>query len=537
MDSNRTKVTVKRIEKIPSKYYVQGPKVMTGTCTKVKIELSDSLWAEHKRLSDALSFKPALIKDYSKSFVAKVKETVLSAGVKTRELFSGALCFLIENAKHLAFSGGVSAAIAATACFVLMSTCSIGYEITVGDRVLGTVKSKATYEALITDINREIGYVSQAGFSPETEPDISLKIIPKGAFTADGDVKEMLKSVDADMLPAYGVYVDGEIIFAMANEQAALSVLRDYKDSFLDGKEDATAEFCGTVSVSRRFVPKAALRTKESAEAVLNNGRMEMLSLSGGEKLSDIAASYGITVDDLLQNNMIANPDCLPAGNLKVPTKKPLLSVKTVERKTISEKVPFQTYETQDPTKYEGNIYVEQEGAEGARVLDAYVTEINGVETERNIISENVLSAPVDKIVKIGTKEPPSPVGTGDLSVPASGTLSSRFGSRWGRSHQGIDLAASVGTNIYAADNGRVIYSEYHNGGFGYMIQIDHGNGIVTYYAHCSELLVPEGTVVAKGDLIARVGNTGRSTGPHLHFEVRENGTPVDPSRYLSELN
>ena len=536
MDSNRTKVTVKRIEKIPSRYYVQTPSVKAKACTKVKIELSDSLYAGHKRLSDALSFRPALVKDYSKSFMARAKECFLSAKVKTRELFSGALCFLIENAKQLAFSGGVSAGIAATACLILMSTCSIGYEITVGDRVLGIIKDKAAYEALLGEIDREIAYVSQVGFSPEEEPDISLRVIPKGAFSANEDVKEMLKSADPAMLPAYGVYVDGEIIFAMANEQSALSVLNNYKDSFLAGKTDVTAEFCETVSVSRRFVPKSALRTKESAAESLREGRMEMMSLSGGEKLSDIAEDYGITVDDLLQNNMIAEPDNLPVGSLKVPTKKPLLSVKTIEKKTISEAVPFQVRETQDPTKYEGNVYVEQEGAEGTRVLEAYVTEINGVEAGRSIISENVLAAPVDRIVTVGTKEAPSPVGTGDLCVPASGTLSSRFGSRWGRNHQGIDLAASVGTNIYAADNGRVIYSEYHNGGFGYMIQLDHGNGIVTYYAHCSELLVPEGTVVAKGDLIARVGNTGRSTGPHLHFEVRVNGTPVDPSRYLSEL-
>ena len=68
------------------------------------------------------------------------------------------------------------------------------------------------------------------------------------------------------------------------------------------------------------------------------------------------------------------------------------------------------------------------------------------------------------------------------------------------------------------------------------MIQIDHGNGMVTYYSHCNELFVPEGSVVAKGDLIATVGNTGRSTGPHLHFEVRQGGTPVDPMAYLNSV-
>ena len=156
------------------------------------------------------------------------------------------------------------------------------------------------------------------------------------------------------------------------------------------------------------------------------------------------------------------------------------------------------------------------------------------METERKVVSEQMLSAAVDRVITRGTKELPSS-GGGSFQMPSNGKLTSRFGSRWGRKHNGIDVSAAVGTNIYAADSGKVIYSQYNNGGFGYLIQIDHGNGIVTYYAHCNELLVPEGTVVAKGDVIATVGNTGRSTGPHLHFEVRVNGTPVDPGEYLNK--
>ena len=120
--------------------------------------------------------------------------------------------------------------------------------------------------------------------------------------------------------------------------------------------------------------------------------------------------------------------------------------------------------------------------------------------------------------------------------MPANGTMTSRFGSRWGRNHNGIDMSAPVGTAIFAADNGTVTYSEFNDGGFGYLIKIDHGNGLETYYAHCSELLVEAGTVVKKGDLIARVGNTGRSTGAHLHFEVRLNDTPIDPLNYIKNL-
>jgi murein DD-endopeptidase MepM/ murein hydrolase activator NlpD len=98
--------------------------------------------------------------------------------------------------------------------------------------------------------------------------------------------------------------------------------------------------------------------------------------------------------------------------------------------------------------------------------------------------------------------------------------------------HEGIDFPADVGTPIEAAASGKVVFAEVHPS-YGKMIEIDHGNGLVSRYAHCSALLVKEGDFVMRGQLIARVGSTGRSTGPHLHFEVRLNGVPQNPARFL----
>ncbi|HEV7412200.1 MAG TPA: M23 family metallopeptidase [Casimicrobiaceae bacterium] len=98
--------------------------------------------------------------------------------------------------------------------------------------------------------------------------------------------------------------------------------------------------------------------------------------------------------------------------------------------------------------------------------------------------------------------------------------------------HEGIDFPADVGTAIDAAASGKVIFADVHPA-YGKMIEIDHGNGLVTRYAHCSALLVNEGDFVMRGQLIAKVGTTGRSTGPHLHFEVRLNGVPQNPARFL----
>jgi murein DD-endopeptidase MepM/ murein hydrolase activator NlpD len=115
---------------------------------------------------------------------------------------------------------------------------------------------------------------------------------------------------------------------------------------------------------------------------------------------------------------------------------------------------------------------------------------------------------------------------------PVSGTVVSGFGMRWGRLHEGIDIAASSGTPIWAAAAGTVIHAGWL-GGYGNLVVVDHGNGLATAYAHASAILVGVGQQVAQGETVALVGSTGNSSGPHLHFEVRVNGTAVDPLLYL----
>lgn len=136
---------------------------------------------------------------------------------------------------------------------------------------------------------------------------------------------------------------------------------------------------------------------------------------------------------------------------------------------------------------------------------------------------------------------PPSSVNTGakvnlgiSLIRPLSGTLTSRFGSRWGKTHKGVDIGASKGTKIVAAAAGRVTVSQYgYSGGYGNYIMLSHGNGVQTVYGHCTSLLVNVGEYVSQGQAIATVGSTGNSTGNHLHFEIRVNGIAQNPQNYV----
>ena len=128
---------------------------------------------------------------------------------------------------------------------------------------------------------------------------------------------------------------------------------------------------------------------------------------------------------------------------------------------------------------------------------------------------------------------------SGKMVFPSQGPITSHFGSRfhpvlgYSRFHAGTDFGAATGTPIQAAETGIVIFSGWY-GGYGNAVILDHGGGMTTLYGHASRLYVSEGETVKKGDAIAAIGSTGLSTGPHLHFEVRRNGEPVNPMNYLA---
>lgn len=150
---------------------------------------------------------------------------------------------------------------------------------------------------------------------------------------------------------------------------------------------------------------------------------------------------------------------------------------------------------------------------------------------------EESLNAKVAEINKQKEIDSKTINGVYIASVPVSnGHITSRFGSRESirnHTHKGIDIAASYGTDIKAVADGTIEYASYNSGGYGNLVIIDHGNGIKTYYGHCSKLCVSVGQKVNAGDVIAKVGSTGNSTGNHCHFEIRVNGSQIDPQKYV----
>ena len=154
----------------------------------------------------------------------------------------------------------------------------------------------------------------------------------------------------------------------------------------------------------------------------------------------------------------------------------------------------------------------------------------------RNLDNEEKAKAEAEAAAKKATKSGSYVNGVYFSTAPVSGRISSRYGANESirdHTHKGLDIAASNGTPIKAAADGVVTYAAYNSGGYGYLVKISHGNGVESYYGHCSKIYATVGQTVKAGDTIAAVGSTGNSTGNHLHFEIRLNGKQVNPQNYL----
>jgi len=173
---------------------------------------------------------------------------------------------------------------------------------------------------------------------------------------------------------------------------------------------------------------------------------------------------------------------------------------------------------------------------EGETGLVKQVIEViseNNTTTSTKIVKEDTIKSYVSKVIYRGTKNPYE-YGVAFLNQPTrGGYLTSAYGERWNSFHKGIDIAGDIGDDVLVALDGEVIYAEFNDGGYGNLIIVKHDNDMMTYYGHLNEFYVNVGDIVNKGFVIGAVGNTGFSTGPHLHFELRVNNNPVDPYEYI----
>ncbi len=441
----------------------------------------------------------------------------------------------------------LSASIVAQNNPIVVFTTNINESSSVGDS-----------SAKVNSAEIQLNTVGKLPFNPAIFALVSVekeKNEPKEGDFVEVSLAPSIKNIQKDLTEVqlfdskrdvYEMIIDGKIVACFDNPDDARLVV----DTIIESSTDHSAELLNVEykedfeikKTKKSFLSIDEYSTVDDAVAYLLTGTKEkhIYSVVAGDIPESIAEEHGMTIDELYAANpsLIDNGYLLQIGQelaLEVPV--PMLTVVTTERKEYNDSIDFETTEEENPEMYEGETRVKVAGVKGKRQVIAQVTKENGLEVSRELVSEEVLSEPVGEVLIVGTKPAPPRKGTGTFAIPlARGTFvrTSEFGYRWGRLHRGLDMACPTGSPIYASDGGVVVESGW-GGSYGYVVVIDHGGNFQTRYAHCSALYVSEGENVFQGQHIADVGSTGNSTGPHVHFEVMQNGTHVNPAPYIFE--
>ncbi|QIB68001.1 peptidoglycan DD-metalloendopeptidase family protein [Aminipila butyrica] len=426
-------------------------------------------------------------------------------------------------------------------CGVEVFSYFTAYEYAYNGRTLGTVKKQEDVLKIVDIVSEQLSKEHNAEIYIDKDLDITFNRVTSFHQDID-DTEEVLKRLTymKNMnAKAYAIYVNDLRVAIVDSRKTAKTLLNTIKSTYMvnsGGVEYETVGFKEKIQLKQIDTKLGRIQNADVVMQKLMTGAVskQVHTVVPGDTLTGIAAAYGMATSELKEANPNINPEKLNIGQEIILTKPaPMVTIKTVEVATYPEAIAFETEYKDTDTMYKGENSTEVSGVVGTRSVTARITRENGVQTAATILSSEVLSNPTTEVVLRGTKVRPSTVGTGNLRYPVSSyRLSSKFGPRWGRMHYGIDLACPVGTKVSAADGGTVTYSGY-SGSYGYVVKINHGNGMLTLYAHCSKLLVKKGDKVYQGQQIALSGNTGRSTGPHCHFQVEINGTPKNPLNYL----
>lgn len=416
------------------------------------------------------------------------------------------------------------------------------FNVKLGDVEIGVVRDKQEAIDLYNSIQKNLA--KEQGLDVVIKEKLSFEDLHAESeeLTSKSIMEKNIRTNITFNVVAYAINVDGKDFSCLGSEILAKEVLEEIKAPYIQmakqsGSKVEDIKIVENVKIVKKEVHPSKVDSFDKALGLLQKGTDEERThiVEKGENYWTIAQKYNISVDDLERANPTKNPILIHPGdeiNLVVP--KSFLTVATYEEKVYTEDIQFETEYEYSDSMYKDQKSIKKKGVTGKNEVVVKIEKHNGIEIAKEILKETILSQPIAQVVVKGTKNPPPKQGTGSFIMPTRGTLSSRFGKRWGKMHEGVDLAARTGTAINAADGGTVIFAG-KNGNYGYMIDIDHGGGLVTRYAHCSKLYVSKGDKVYKGQTIAAVGNTGRSTGPHLHFEVRKNGTPQNPYSYIGK--
>ncbi len=404
-----------------------------------------------------------------------------------------------------------------------------------GDELLGVVKDRATAQRAIQKVCLDKKRTSGQDVDIQGNIEYRSTIVDKREILTETEFRSLIADKLRFSVKAACIDVNGKTVAVVRDEKTARRVLDSLLKQYStcqEGEKVVSAAFKESVEVTLKPVPMEKIVEYDRALEILKAGTEAPVTyrVKEGDSLWLIARRHNTRVAQIKAANGLESEALQPGQELKIYTSEPYVHVVAVVEGSRKQKIPYQTKVITDRSS--SSVRIKQEGKEGEKQVTYRSVRENGKEVKREVLEERILAQAVDRIIVKGQQvQLASRGGSGILSWPLFGAITSYFGSRGG-SHTGIDINGRTGDPIRAADDGTVIFAG-RSGGYGLMVDISHGNGIVTRYAHCSSILVSVGEHVEKGQVIARVGSTGRSTGSHLHFEVVSNGKQRNPLSYL----
>ena len=361
-----------------------------------------------------------------------------------------------------------------------------------------------------------------------------LCVLSASIEDTDEEAKNESALLSSEAYPSAGIEAQLSGFFDAVTPQVAVNF-----DDYTNGKLTKVS-FDSRIEIASTYLPESEIETLDDAYQIVT-GQEDVTTryeVKNGDSLDSIAQAYGETANELISDNGLdaGNPVYKPGDLLLVRVQAAPLALNYTIRQSRDENYSADTITKYNDSWYTTKSEVIQDAVEGQRRVleDVEYNSASGEAVSTTLIKEEVVTEAVPEIIEQGTKNPPTYIW------PVSGGyITSGFGHRTKPNaaassyHQGVDIAVSTGTAVHASSGGTVTQAGWY-GNYGYVVFISHGNGVETRYGHLSKVEVSVGETVSQGDVIALSGSTGNSTGPHLHFEMRINGTAVNPLEYVT---
>ncbi len=413
----------------------------------------------------------------------------------------------------------------------VVNSTNMAWGVYAGDRLIAVTADASVARATISRL------IDESRAKGENSAQLEGLTIKKAkvaeGVTAGGDLQAAVREACMPRVKGVELVVNGKALLAMNSRKEAQQLLDELKAPYAG--QDGVTRFAEDVRLVDAVVDKKEIVNVGRGLEIVRIGTKKTATyqIKDGDTLWDIAGNLGVSVEKLMASNPGLRPSRLQEGDvINLDRVENLINIETVLTKVVTEEIGSPVEERKDSSLFAGERRVLAQGRSGKREVTYEVVLRNGAEVERREVNEVVLEEPQPKVVATGTRTLLASRGGGRLAWPAVGYISSGYGPRGGGMHTGIDIGTAYGSPVGAAESGTVIMAQWYSG-YGKCIDISHGDGVVTRYAHLSSINVSVGQAVERGEFIGRVGDTGIATGPHLHFEVIVGGRRVDPMRFL----